>query len=101
MSGVVDPFRFVLIAVADPPWLEFQLADPDRLRKELYEAGLKGVAVETITETLQFTTGQGFWDRVVSSNPIAETLLGSLSLTNDERGVIKQTLETMVRDRSR
>jgi pimeloyl-ACP methyl ester carboxylesterase/ubiquinone/menaquinone biosynthesis C-methylase UbiE len=84
----------------DPPLLEFQLADPDRLRKELSEAGLKGVTVETITETLQFTTGLGLWDWLVSSNPIAETMLGSLNLTYDERGVIKQTLETLVRDRA-
>ena len=47
-----------------------------------------------------FTTGQGLWDWLVSSNPIAETLLDSLNLTNDETGVIKQTLETMVRDRA-
>jgi D-serine deaminase-like pyridoxal phosphate-dependent protein len=80
--------------------LEFQLADPDRLRKELSEAGLKGVTVETITETLQFMSGQGLWDWLVSSNPIAETMLGSLNLMNDERGVIRQTLETMVRSRA-
>jgi ubiquinone/menaquinone biosynthesis C-methylase UbiE len=34
----------------DPPPLEFQLADPDRLSKELPAAGLKEVNVETITE---------------------------------------------------
>jgi ubiquinone/menaquinone biosynthesis C-methylase UbiE len=84
----------------DPPLLEFQLADPDRLRKELSDAGLTGVTVETITETLEFTSGEGLWEWLVSSNPVVEIVLGSLNLTNDEGGVIRQTLETMVRDRA-
>jgi pimeloyl-ACP methyl ester carboxylesterase/ubiquinone/menaquinone biosynthesis C-methylase UbiE len=85
---------------ADPPLLEFQLADPERLRQELSETGLKSVSVETITETLEFETGRRLWDWLVSSNPIVETVLGSLKLRSDERGMIKQRLETMVRDRA-
>ena len=34
------------------------------------------------------------------SNPIVEILLGNLSLTNDERGVIQRALEKMVRERA-
>jgi hypothetical protein len=34
------------------------------------------------------------------SNPIVEMVLGSLNLTNDEREVIQQALEKMVRERA-
>jgi hypothetical protein len=37
---------------------------------------------------------------VVWSNPIAEMVLASLNLTNDERGVIQQMLEKMIRERA-
>ena len=84
----------------DPPPLEFQLADPDRLHEELSAAGLKDVKVETVTETTEHETGKGLWDWLVWSNPIVEMVLGSLSLTNDERALIEQTLEKMVRGRA-
>jgi ubiquinone/menaquinone biosynthesis C-methylase UbiE len=84
----------------DPLPLPFQLQDPERLRQELTAAGLKDIRVETITETTQFQTGKDLWDWVVWSNPIAEMVLGTLDLTNDDRGVIQQTLEEMVRERA-
>jgi ubiquinone/menaquinone biosynthesis C-methylase UbiE len=85
----------------DPPPLEFQLADPDRLHKELSTAGLKDVKVETITETTEHKTGKDLWEWLVWSNPIVELVLGEmLTLTNEERGVVQQTLGTMVRERA-
>jgi len=84
----------------DPPPLEFQLADPERLRKELAAAGLRDVKVETITETTEHKTGKDLWEWLVWSNPIVEMVLGSLSLTNEERSVVQQTLEKMVRQRA-
>ena len=84
----------------DPPPLEFQLADPERLRKELAAAGLGDVKVETITETTEHKTGKDLWEWQVWSNPIVEMVLGSLSLTNEERSVVQQTLEKMVRQRA-
>jgi SAM-dependent methyltransferase len=84
----------------DPPPLPFQLQDPERLRKEFATAGLKDTKVETITETTEFQTGKELWDWLVWSNPIVEMVLGSLNLTNDERGVIQQALEKMVRERA-
>ena len=85
---------------ADPPPLPFQLQDPERLRKELVAAGLGDVQVETIAETLRFPAGPALWNWLVSSNPIVETVLESVSLTNDERDVVKQGLEEMVRERA-
>lgn len=85
----------------DPPPLEFQLADPERLHGELVAAGLKDVKVETVIETTAHETGDDLWGWIVSSNPIAEMILTDLlELTDDERGVIRETLEKMVRDRA-
>jgi ubiquinone/menaquinone biosynthesis C-methylase UbiE len=83
----------------DPPPLPFQLQDPERLRQEFAAIGLKDSKVETITETTEFKTGTDLWDWLVWSNPIVEKVLGILNLTNDERGVIQQALEKMVRER--
>ena len=84
----------------DPPLLEFQLADPERLRREFAGAGLKDIRVETITETTEFQSGNELWDWVVWSNPIVEHVLSSLNLTHDETGAVKQALETTVRRRA-
>ena len=84
----------------EPPPLPFQLQDPERLLKELAAAGLKDVEVETVTEATEFSTGMALWDWLVSSNPIVETILRGLALTNAERGGIQQALETLVRARA-
>jgi SAM-dependent methyltransferase len=84
----------------DPPPLPFQLQDPERLRKELATAGLKDIKLVTTTEPLEFRTGKALWDWLIWSNPIVEAVLGSLGLTDDERGLIQQTLERMVRERA-
>jgi SAM-dependent methyltransferase len=84
----------------DPPPLEFQLADPARLHEELAAAGLRHVTVETITETTEFASGSALWDWLVWSNPIVGEILGSLSLTTDEMGEMRQALDRMVRDRA-
>ena len=85
----------------DPSPLEFQLADPDRLHKELSAAGLRDVKVEAITETTEHKTGKDLWEWLVWSNPMVEMVLGGmLTLTNDERGVVQHTLEKVVRERA-
>jgi len=84
----------------DPPPLPLQLADPNRLREEFVAAGLKQVEVETTTETMAHRTGKDLWDWLVSSNPIVESVLSGLELTKDERGMVRQTLDDMVRERA-
>lgn len=56
----------------------------------------KGVS----TETTEYKTGRALWEWLVWSNPIVEMVFGSLSLTNDERSIVQQTLEKMVRERA-
>lgn len=84
----------------DPPPHEFQLADPERLRGTFNAAGLKNIRVETVTETTEFDSGDALWDWIVSSNPIVEAILGSLNLTDDERRLIRESLDTAVRTRA-
>ncbi len=84
----------------DPPLLPFQLQDPRRLREELAAAGLKDIKVEPIVETLEFETGKALWDWLVWSNPVAEMVLGSLDITDDERGTIQLALQRLVRERA-
>lgn len=83
----------------DPPPLEFQLADPEKLRRELVASGLHDITVETITETTEHKTGQDLWEWLVCSNPIVESLLSTLGLTSEERDTVVQGLERMVRER--
>jgi ubiquinone/menaquinone biosynthesis C-methylase UbiE len=85
----------------DPPPLPFQLQDPNKLRDQLAAAGLKDVQVQRIIETTEFRNGQELWDWLIHSNPIVETVLGSLSLTNDERGLVQRTLNDLVRERAK
>ena len=85
----------------DPPPLEFQLADPDKLHRELSAAGLKDVKVDTITETTEHETGKDLWEWLVWSNPVVEKVLGAmLNVTDDERGLVQRALETLVRERA-
>jgi SAM-dependent methyltransferase len=85
----------------DPPPLEFQLADPDRLRGELVSAGLRNVRVETLIEPTEYETGEELWEWLLWSNPIVEEILREiLELTVDEMCRVRQALETLVRERA-
>lgn len=107
----IDFFGFLIGAVQsvrpgftgpplNPPPLPFQLQDAKTLDDVLTAVGLKAVQVETITETTEFSSGQELLDWLVFSNPIVETVLGTLSLTRDERGVMQQALDRLVRERA-
>jgi hypothetical protein len=84
----------------DPPPLPFQLQDPEKLRRELAEAGLKDIHVETITEKLEFQSGKQLWDWLVNSNPIVGMVLAELNLMEEQTAVVRQALDNMVRERS-
>lgn len=83
-----------------PPPLEFQLADPDRMRAVLAGAGLGEVSVETVTETLEFEDGRALWTWLISSNPIVERMFASLGLTDAEREAVQRSLDELVAERS-
>jgi ubiquinone/menaquinone biosynthesis C-methylase UbiE len=86
----------------DPLPLPFQLQDPEKLRREMVEAGLKDVRVEETSEEMKYESGKHFWDCVfgvrrlpshgavhllktwvTNSNPLAGALLKQFNLTED------------------
>jgi ubiquinone/menaquinone biosynthesis C-methylase UbiE len=85
---------------SNPPPLEFQVADPAALQQRLMEAGLKDVRVDTVTEKLEFSSGQQLWNWIVNGNPIPGHVLAELGLTNNQIEKMKQHLERMIRERA-
>jgi ubiquinone/menaquinone biosynthesis C-methylase UbiE len=84
----------------DPPPLPFQLRNPDRLQQEMINAGLKEVRVESIIEKLSFQSGKQLWEWLLNSNPVAEQLLVGLNLTGQQKEIVQQSLDLLVRERS-
>jgi len=80
------------------PPLEFQVSDPEVLRQRLAEAGLKDVTVATVTERLEFRSGQEFWNWVLYGNPIAGLL--TAHLTPEQKSDMRRILDGMLRERS-
>lgn len=85
---------------ADPPPLPFQLQDAKKLDREMENAGLRDVRVETITERLEFDSGGALWSWLTNSNPIVECVLGELSLSKQELGAVQRSLDDLVRRRA-
>lgn len=82
----------------DPVPLPFQVADPEKLRQQFVNAGLKDVSVETVTEKLEFQSGQQMWDWVVNSNPIPRMIVSDLSEKQED--VVRRTLDEKLNERS-
>ena len=98
--GAVHSVRPDFVPSMDPPPPEFRLADPEKLRGELVEAGLKQVQVDRITESTEFKTPEFLWEWIIHSNPIVEMILGMLSVTNDERDTIERTMFKLWQERA-
>jgi hypothetical protein len=82
----------------DPPPLEFQVSDPDVLRRRLTDAGLEDVHVERTAERPTFGSGQEMWDWVLYGNPIPGMLVADLG--EDQRARLRQVLAGMLRERA-
>jgi ubiquinone/menaquinone biosynthesis C-methylase UbiE len=82
----------------DPPPLEFQVSDPDVLRRRLSGAGLKEVRIERTAERPAFGSGQELWDWVLHGNPIPGALVADFDEPRRER--LRQVLDGMVRERA-
>jgi SAM-dependent methyltransferase len=82
----------------DPPPLEFQVSDPDVLRRRLSDAGLKDVRIERTAERPMFRSGQEMWDWVLYGNPIPGMLVADL--TEDQQAKLRQVLDGMLRERA-
>ena len=82
----------------DPPPLEFQLSDPDVLRRRLTEAGLSDIRIERTAERPAFASGRELWDWVLHGNPIPSMLVADLG--EGQRTRLRQVLDGMVRERA-
>ena len=107
----IEFFRFFVQAIQaavpgftgppmDPPPLPFQLQDPQRLRREMTQANLRDVQVETITEKLEFASGNQLWDWLTSSNPIVGMVLDEMNLRDEQMAAVRRKLDGLVRERS-
>lgn len=95
MQAVVPDFEGL---PTDPPPLPFQVANPERLRSALAGAGLRDIRIDTVTETLEFASGERMWDWVVNSNPIGAGLVADLS--ERQCVAVREALDGLLRDRS-
>jgi ubiquinone/menaquinone biosynthesis C-methylase UbiE len=84
----------------EPPPLPFQLQDPARLRQVLADCSLQDVRVDTVTEATEFRSGDELWDWIVWSNPIVESILGELAVTQGERAALRQAIHGLVAERA-
>ena len=83
---------------ANPPPLEFQIADPGVLRERLVAAGLRSVVVDTThEERLAIRSGGELWDWCLGSNPIAGMLISELS--EAQRTAMLARLDESIRGR--
>ncbi|HEU4619732.1 MAG TPA: class I SAM-dependent methyltransferase [Gammaproteobacteria bacterium] len=83
---------------ADPP-LEFQVADPDVMRRRLVAAGLRDVRVDTShCERIEVRSGQELWDWCLGGNPIPNALVRGLS--REQRRAVLRALDDSVSARA-
>lgn len=84
----------------DPP-LEFQVADPAKLKSEMSNAGLKNVTVETITESTEFKSSKEMYDWIYWSNPIVDMIMsGMLGISDAEKVTVQQALDKIFKERA-
>jgi SAM-dependent methyltransferase len=84
----------------EPPPLPFQLQDPARLQQVLVDCSLQDVRIATVTEATEFRSGDELWDWIVCSNPIVESILDELRVTQAERSVIRGTMQSLASERA-
>lgn len=84
----------------DPLPLPFQVQDPQKLRWEMVNAGLKNVRVEETSEGMRYKSGKEFWDWVTNSNPIVGTMLHRLDLKAEQITAIQRAAEKLIRERA-
>ena len=82
----------------DPPPLEFQVADPEVLRRRFADAGVNDVRIERTAERPTFSSGQEMWDWVLYGNPIPGAIVEDLG--EDQRARLRQVLDGMLRERA-
>jgi ubiquinone/menaquinone biosynthesis C-methylase UbiE len=84
---------------SNPPPLEFQVSDPDVMRRRLTAAGLRNVTVDTTRqERIEVRSGQQLWDWCLGGNPIPGMLVADL--TEAQKAVMRARIDEVIRARS-
>jgi ubiquinone/menaquinone biosynthesis C-methylase UbiE len=103
LQWFIDGFRAVNPAFeglpSNPPPLEFQVSDPEVLRRRLLDAGLRDVTVDTNhEETIEVRSGRQLWDWCLGGNPIPGMLVADLG--EEQRVAMRARFEDKIRARS-
>ena len=85
-----------------PPWdrppLPFQVADPQKLRRLMADAGLTDVRVEEVAWKFELRSGDDLWSVVTNSNPIGGKLVAGL--TDRQKTAVLQALDELLAERA-
>lgn len=81
----------------DHPPLPFQVANPEKLRQQMADAGLSEIRVESANWKMAFQSGKEMWDFVTNSNPIGRGLVADLA--EEQRVAVQQALAGKLRQR--
>jgi len=80
---------------SDPPPLEFQVADPEVMRRRLTVAGLCNVTVDTAhQEKIELQSGEQLWRWCLGSNPIPGMLVADL--TQAQKAAMLSKIDDMI-----
>jgi ubiquinone/menaquinone biosynthesis C-methylase UbiE len=83
---------------SDPPPLEFQVADPEVMRRRLTAVGLSNVTVDTThQEKLELRSGEQLWRWCLGSNPIPGMLVADL--TQAQKATMLSKIDDLIRAR--
>jgi ubiquinone/menaquinone biosynthesis C-methylase UbiE len=84
---------------SNPPPLEFQVSDPEVMRRRLTDAGLRDVTVDTTRqESVALRSGNQLWDWCLGGNPIPGMLVADL--TEAQKTSMRARLDEVIRARS-
>jgi len=84
----------------DPTPLPFQVQDPEKLRVEMVNAGLRTARVEETSKQTKYRSGRHFWDWITNSNPLPGAMLAELNLTQAQIAVIQRAADDLIRGRA-
>lgn len=76
----------------------FSLRDPEELRREMTEAGLKDIRVETANHGMEVRSATHLWDMLTSATPPIGALVANL--TEEQRAAVQQALDGMLGQRA-
>ena len=91
LPGFDSPF-------GDSPPLPFQVAEPEKLGRQMAEAGLTDIHVEQLTWRFELRSGDDLWTVVTNSNPIGGQIVSGLG--DEQKASVLRALDELLAERS-